>query len=101
MGCGCKTNLNHNNYTDIETSDIKSNTNWSVFVRWVIFFFIVLFSPLFIFPILYMLYITIIKNETINIIDFLTTIGKLIKIAIKNKEMEDVSFDEYSVLEKK
>jgi len=97
MSC-CKTNRRTNPHA--EKSGTPKSNKYKI-LKWVLFGGLCLVSPLFLIPMLYMLYVAVIRDERVNLMFMLESLGEIIKTYKLMKTKPDVNLDEFEVYEVK
>jgi hypothetical protein len=95
MSC-CKTTKRDNPHTKTEG---KKNVGKYKLLKWLLFGGLCILSPLFLIPMLYMLYMTIIREEMVNLTVMFESLGKIIKTYKLIKTKSDINLDEFDVYE--
>ena len=97
MSC-CKTNKRTNPY--VKDGDKSKKGKYKI-LKWVLFGGLCIISPIFLIPMLYMLYVTIVREERLDLAFMLESVGKIIKTYKLMKTKPDVNMDEFEVYEVK
>jgi hypothetical protein len=97
MSC-CKTNKRTNPHSE---NSGKTNSNKYKALKWVLFGIMCLISPLFLIPMLYMLYVAVVRDERIDLMFMLQSLGEIIKTHKLIKAKPDVNLAEFEVYEVK
>lgn len=97
MSC-CKNNKRTNPYTE-KSGQPKSNKY--KLIKWVLFVLMCLISPIFLIPMLYMLYVAVIRDERIDLMFMLQSLGEIIKTHKLIKAKPDVNLAGFEVYEVK
>jgi uncharacterized membrane protein YukC len=97
MSC-CKADKRVNPYT--KSGDKVERGKYKM-LKWVLFGGLCIISPIFLIPMLYMLYVTIVREERLDLTFMLESVGKIIKTYKLMKTKPDVNLDEFEVYEVK
>ena len=97
MSC-CKADKRVNPYT--KSGDKVERGKYKM-LKWVLFGGLCLISPIFLIPMLYMLYVAVIRDERIDLMFMLQSLGEIIKTHKLIKAKPDVNLAGFEVYEVK